>query len=99
MLGTSVEGMEYNYVSRTGRLYMARGCCCDMQDCINFFRRLDPDVQVIRTIAGIEDDTRYCRLPDGRWQASLRGSKSEPGEIDPKGPTVEERFARAGIEL
>jgi hypothetical protein len=56
MLCTYVTGIEYSYVYRAGRLYTDRGCCCDMQECIDFFRRIDPAVASIRTIAGIEDD-------------------------------------------
>jgi hypothetical protein len=100
MLGTNVEGIEYNFVAHAGRLYMERGCCCDMTDCINFFRRIDPDVSFIRTIAGIVDDTSYRRLADGQWQAlDHEGAPWDPCHIDPEEPTVAERFSRAGIEL
>lgn len=82
MLETSVLGIEYNFVNHSGRLYMESKCCCDMTACINYFRQIDPDVSSIRTIAGIEDDTSYRLLADGRWQASHQGSKFEPGKID-----------------
>jgi hypothetical protein len=88
ILGTSVTGVEYNFIYRAGRLYMDRGCCCDMADCINFFRQIDREVASIRTIAGIEEDTSYRLLADGRWEAhSPNGRKWGPAEIDPAGGT------------
>jgi hypothetical protein len=85
MLGTSVTGMEYNFQSRAGRLYMDRGCCCDMTDCINYFRRIDPDVTSIRTFAGIEDDTAYVLRPGNQWEAIHKGEKWGPQVIpDPE---------------
>jgi hypothetical protein len=76
MLQTSVTGIEYSFVHHAGRLYMERGCCCDMTDCINFFRKIDPEVESIRTFAGIEEDTTY-RCHDEKWRASLKGSRGE----------------------
>jgi hypothetical protein len=34
LLETSVTEIEYNFVNHSGRLYMERGCCCDMTACI-----------------------------------------------------------------
>lgn len=68
MLHTTVRRIEYDFVSFTGRLYMAANCCCDMGECIAFFKRIDPDVIFISTIAGTEGDTSY-RLIDGEWHA------------------------------
>jgi hypothetical protein len=85
MLQTSVTGFEYSFVHHTGRLYMPRGCCCDMTDCVNFFRKIDPDVEAIRTFAGIEEDTAYQRH-DGKWRASHKGSRWEACEIPEKEP-------------
>lgn len=85
MLETEVHGLEYNFVSHVGRLYMARGCCCDMAACINFFRGLDPHVECIRTFAGIQTDTAYHRLLSGKWQATAPGGvEFEPCEIPAK---------------
>jgi hypothetical protein len=84
MLGTRVTGVEYNFNSRAGRLYMDRRCCCDMANCINFFRQIDPEVAVIRTFAGIKEDTTYRLLADGQWQArTADGRIWEPSIIDP----------------
>jgi len=68
MMGTRVVRVEYNFVSFCGRLYMEPGTCCDMDECIAFFKKIDPNVIYISTIAGEEGDTSY-RLIDGSWQA------------------------------
>ena len=65
----AVHALAYDFVARRGTLYMAAGNCCDMVDCIRFFARIDPQVQVIETIAGEKADTSYHRLDDGRWRA------------------------------
>ena len=79
---TPVTGIEYSFKYHTGRLYMESHCCCDMQGCINFFRNIDPDVELIRTFAGIKEDTSYRRCSDGiRWQAILDGDKFAGCEI------------------
>jgi hypothetical protein len=69
MLQTHVTGIECDFINHTARLHMDHGCCCDMADCIDYFRKLDPDVELIRTFAGAEDDTIYRRSPDGEWKA------------------------------
>jgi hypothetical protein len=94
MLGTTVTGIEYNFCSHAGRVYMERDCCVDMTDCVNYFRRLDPNVAAIRTFAGVEEDASYRRLPDGRWEARHKGRRFSPTHINQQGPTTEERFAR-----
>jgi hypothetical protein len=97
MLGCRVEGIEYSFVHHAGRLYMARGHCCDMADCINYFRRIDPEVDRIRTFSGIEEDTSYRRFADSMWEAtSPDGSKFGACEIYRETPTSEERLR--GIE-
>jgi hypothetical protein len=55
-------------------------------DCINFFRKIDPEFESIRTFAGIEDDTTYRRHDDGKWRASLKGSRGEACEIPEEEP-------------
>jgi len=92
MLGADVTGIEYSFVSHAGRLYMAPGDCCDMTDCINYFRRIDPEVERIRTFSGIEDDTTYRRLSDGRWEALHGGRNFGASEISQDPPTCEERL-------
>jgi hypothetical protein len=70
MLKTLVKRIEYDFTAFAGRLYMDDRCCCDMSDCIAFFKNIDPNVIYISTMAGDEQDTRY-RLIDGKWQAFL----------------------------
>lgn len=65
----AVRSLAYDFVPRHGTLYMAPGSWCDIVDCIRFFARIDPQVQVIETIAGEKPDTSYHRLGDGRWRA------------------------------
>jgi hypothetical protein len=68
ILETEVIGFEYDFPSFAGILYMAKGCCCDMTACINFFRSFDPKVKSIHTFAGTVKDTSYW-LRDGEWVA------------------------------
>jgi hypothetical protein len=99
MLGCRVDGIEYSFVYHAGRLYMARGDCCDMADCINYFCRIDPEVERIRTFSGIEEDTSYRRFADGMWEAtSPDGSKFGACEISRDTPTTEERFKLVDAE-
>ena len=71
-LETAVDGLEYNFNTRTGRLYMPRGCCTDMTGCIRLFTAIEPNVQVIRTLSGLSWDTSYHRRGD-EWHARLPG--------------------------
>jgi uncharacterized protein with PIN domain len=70
MLKTLVRRIEYDFTDFTGRLHMDDGCCCDMSDCIAFFKTIDPNVTYTSTLAGARQDTCY-RLIDGEWRAFL----------------------------
>ena len=72
MLGTYVTGMEYNFQSHTARLYLDKGCCCDIEDCVDFFQRIDPDVQIIRTFTLLQEDTCYRRDARGQTWGALK---------------------------
>jgi hypothetical protein len=50
-LSTAVERLEYDYATRTGRLYQPPGCCTDMSGVIALFRHLHPAVERIETFA------------------------------------------------
>jgi len=67
-LHTAVERLAYDYATRTGRLDMPAGCCCDMTGAIALFRYLHPAVERIETFAGGQPDTSY-RLEAGAWTA------------------------------
>jgi hypothetical protein len=71
MLATYVLRVEYEFADRVGCLFQEDRCCCDMTACIEFFKKIDPQVRYIRTMAGDEEDTSYRRGSDGRWQAFL----------------------------
>lgn len=76
MLQTTVRSIKYDFIAFSGHLFMDADCCCDMTECIEFFKRIDPNVIYILTTADREHDTSY-RLIDGQWvatpqQAALR---------------------------
>jgi hypothetical protein len=50
-------------VSHTGTFFMNDGSCCDMMGCIELFKKFDPAVKHIRTIAGSKEDTGYTLSP------------------------------------
>ena len=66
-----VEKLEYDFVRRTGKLFMGENSCTDMGGCIRLFKQIDQDVRLIETIrSGPQPDTTY-RLVAGKWQAYL----------------------------
>lgn len=48
---------------------MAEHNCCDMAGTIALFQRIDPNVQLILTVAGSVPDTSY-RLTGKKWIAT-----------------------------
>ena len=54
---------EYDFTSRTGTLFVNDGSSCDMMGCIDLFKKIDPAVKHIRTIAGSKEDTGYTLSP------------------------------------
>lgn len=68
-LKCSVLGIDYSFVSKVGVLILPPLCCTDMTGAIEFFRAIDKDVTLIRTIAGDEPDVVYVRKSHGRWVA------------------------------
>jgi hypothetical protein len=66
-LKTAVVRMSYDWITRTGRLVMGTGCCCDMTGCIELFRGIDPKALRIETFAGNVPDTIYRRHPSGEF--------------------------------
>lgn len=67
-LQCSVLGISYDFSTRQGVLSMAETNACDMTGCIAFFKRIDPKVESIRTVAGDNEDTSY-RLIGKEWRA------------------------------
>jgi hypothetical protein len=50
-LVTSVHQIVYDFEQRVGVVYMPPSCCTDMDGAIQFFKRIDPKVRQIQTIA------------------------------------------------
>lgn len=63
--------LAYNFVEKTGELWLPNGHCCDMSGCIELFQRIDEDVQKITTYSGDKPDTiyKYNVGDSGRWDA------------------------------
>ena len=68
-LGCEVLGMSIDFVSKRGSLFMPVGHCPDMRRTIEMFTKVCPAIQLIETMAGITEDTKY-HLLDGKWIAS-----------------------------
>lgn len=67
-LKCDVRAIFYDFASRQGVIHIDDGDCTDMTGCITLFRRIDPGVTQIQTIAGGRDDTRYAQR-GGQWVA------------------------------
>jgi hypothetical protein len=72
-LHSNVERLEYDFLAREGRLQLPTGCCVSMGPAIDLFRRLDPEVKLIRTFAGPVPDTLYRRHGRTEWEAEHEG--------------------------
>jgi len=83
-LQCDAQSMTYDFNARQGTLVMGRGSCTDMMGAITFFRRIDPDVTLIRTMDGDKPDVDYRRGSDGRWTAFCQhsGTRGEPIEVE-----------------
>lgn len=66
-----VSSIAYDFDKRSGKLVMAEDQCADMAGCIRLFKAIDPDVQLIKTLAGTKPDTIYKLLSTGEWAAAL----------------------------
>ncbi|MBX5234109.1 hypothetical protein HJC02_17860 [Rhizobium sp. NLR4a] len=64
-----VKELSYDFPAKHGVLRMEEDNACDMNGCIALFRRIDPAVETIQTIAGEVDDTAY-RLVGKGWVAT-----------------------------
>jgi hypothetical protein len=63
-----VVKLEYDFKSKAGVLHLEDHSCTDMRGCIDLFKKIDPRVTSIQTIAGKRRDTWYVRIAD-EWQA------------------------------
>ena len=81
-LNCDLVSLSYDFATRTGLLTMGEGQNCNMVGCIALFRRIDPDVRLVNTYAGQEQDTSYLRERDGRWTAITHTARGpERGEF------------------
>ena len=65
-----VTRISYDFDTRIGRVDMAESTCVDMSGCLGFFERIDPNVELIETFAGLKSDTIYKRGANG-WDVAL----------------------------
>jgi hypothetical protein len=63
-----VKSLTYDFENTAGRLEMVEGDCCDMDGCVELFKRLDERVQRIETYAGGQWHATYV-VRDGDWEA------------------------------
>src|SRR5260370_37596907 len=45
LLMTTIRRMRYDFEQRLGVVYLPEGCCTDMTRAIQFFKKIDPEVQ------------------------------------------------------
>lgn len=62
-LQTFVKKITYDVVLHVGVIYMPGWCCTDMRGAIEFFKRIDRNVQLIECIA--EERPRYGYVRHG----------------------------------
>jgi hypothetical protein len=67
-LESEVNGLEYSFHTRQGRLFVPANGGADMEGAVRLFSLIDPHVQRISTLAGLEQSTVYDRGVDG-WEA------------------------------
>lgn len=72
-----VRHLSYDFKAKAGILYLEDGSCTDMSGCIGLFKKIDPNVSTILTIAGRRKDTAYVLADDG-WQARESISQRPP---------------------
>lgn len=68
-----VTSYAYDYIYRIGSISFAKGECCDMGGCIEFYTRIDKNVNYIRTFSGDEPDTSYIKVR-GEWEARKKST-------------------------
>lgn len=68
-LATNVSRLEYDFMSRTGKLYMPDLMCCDMTGCIALFAAIDCEVEKICAFSGVRLDVVYLKRRQG-WLAT-----------------------------
>ncbi len=83
MVGTAdlqctIVWIGYDFATRTGTLVMAPNDCCDVENCIPFFQRIDEQVQRIKIYTG-DQPHRFFTMDSGKWISTL-GARAYGGE-------------------
>lgn len=80
---TEVREVRYDFKRRIGFVYMGWTCCVDMNGAVTFFEALDPNVQMIVTLEGVDDDgsTDY-HLDTCYFKVGKRNPVEEPSMTD-----------------
>lgn len=68
MMVTKIERIDIDLRAHVAVLYLPEYCCTNMTGAIQAVTAMDPDCQMIVTIAGAGIDTRYERRGE-RWVA------------------------------
>lgn len=72
-LMTFVYRVAYDFVTKTGDVFMEDWVCSDKNGAINFFERIDANVRRIRTWQGAHPDTEYVCI--GGWWKDIAHNK------------------------
>jgi hypothetical protein len=66
-----IIGLDYNFATKTARLYFPPYEFCDMAGAVKLVQAIDSEALQIHTFAGTRPDTRYRRHRVGlEWQAT-----------------------------
>ena len=69
-VGCDVLRLTYDVPTRTGTLWLPETHCTDMTGAINFFKKIDPKVQVVEVFSGTDHDITY-RGFGHRWAVEM----------------------------
>lgn len=84
-LKTEAREVRYDFKRRIGFVYMGWTCCVDMHGAVTFFEAIDPNVELIVTLEGVDDDgsTDY-RLDTCYFKVSKRETDKPMLKRDPQ---------------
>lgn len=69
-----ITGVSYDFETRMGTVIMNEGSCCSMSGCVEFFKKIDPQVIHIQAFEGENLDIEYVFFEgDGRFVAIKDG--------------------------
>jgi hypothetical protein len=79
-IGCEVLGMSVDFVAKSGMLFMPNYQCPDMRRTIDLFKKICPEIQLIETMAGVTEDTKYVLL-EGKWIAGDAVRTNRQGKL------------------